>query len=128
MKRDMENESKITLAEWDELTLEEKEGLRNWAIQHGYELDIVPGRSGSFDPVCEYAALLTCDQMVVFLHGHNQKVRTKSKGKDKSTLLWGQVIKQLRSSQLHKLSGFNAGMFDRCDVDLDATMGEVKKK
>jgi hypothetical protein len=94
MQKNMKNENKITLSEWDELTVKEKEQLRKWALQQGYELDLVPGSSGTFDPVCDYAALLTNEQMVMFLQQHNQKVNTK--GQDNCKLLWKQIIQQLR--------------------------------
>lgn len=88
--------NKINLSEWDMLTAEEKERLRNWAVRQGYDLDIVPGSPGTFDPVCEYAALLTNEEMVIFLQRHNQKVDTKSMGQNSCKLLWKQIILQLR--------------------------------
>lgn len=90
----MKKEDKITLSEWNELTKEQKEELRNWAVKHGYELDTVPGNSGTFDPICDYAALLTYNQIIVFLQEH--KVLTKSKRQDNSKQLWEQLIKQLK--------------------------------
>ena len=63
----MKNSDQISLEQWNELTENEKEILRKWAVQRGYELDFVPGSSGTFDPVCEYAALLNQVQMIEFL-------------------------------------------------------------
>lgn len=88
--------NKITLSEWDELKAEEKEQLRKWALQQGYELDLVPGSSGTFDPVCDYAALLTDEQMVIFLQQHNKKVVAKSEKQYNCKLLWEQIIQQLK--------------------------------
>ena len=63
----MKNSDQISLDQWNELTENKKEILRKWAVQRGYELALVPGSSGTFDPVCEYAALLNQDQMIEFL-------------------------------------------------------------
>ena len=63
----MKSNRQISLAQWNELTNHEKEILRNWAIKRGYELDVVPGSSGTFDPVCEYAIFLNKSQMIEFL-------------------------------------------------------------
>lgn len=63
----MKNSDQISLEQWNELTENEKEILRKWVVQRGYELDLVPGSSGTFDPVCEYAALLNQVQMIEFL-------------------------------------------------------------
>lgn len=92
----MINEDKITLSDWNKLTSEEKETLRIWVIAHGDELEIVPGSSGTFDPVCGYAALLTVDQMIIFLQSRDQKVSIKSDEKDNCRLLWEKTIKELR--------------------------------
>lgn len=100
MQKNMKNENKITLSEWSKLTSEEKEKLRNWAIKQGCELDIVPGTSGSFDPVCDYAALLNTHQMVTFLKGDNQKISTTGNNQYNPQQLWKQVLKILRSTKL----------------------------
>ena len=92
----MNKEDKITLSEWNKLTNAQKEKLRVWVVKHGYELDLLPSSAGSFDPVCDYAALLTHEQMVEFLQEHNQKVFTKSKEQDNCKLLWKQLARCLR--------------------------------
>ena len=85
---------KITLSQWNELTLYKKEVLRKWSIENGYGLDMVPGTSGSFDPICEYAALLTKTQLIKFLKscdsGTNNE-RYKDTYKWNITELWGKA-------------------------------------
>lgn len=95
----MKNEDRITLSEWNTLTSGEKENLKNWAIQHGYELDLVPGSSGSFDPVCDYAALLKPDQMVVFLKERSQGFSQISKNQYSHKLLWERVKAVLKNKK-----------------------------
>jgi hypothetical protein len=87
MRRE-KNEPKITLSQWHELSFEAKEKLKEWAIRHGFELDLTPGSSGSFDPSCEYAALLNTKQMGAFLHEHNKKVVEKAD----SNALWKSIV------------------------------------
>lgn len=63
----MGNNDAMTVSAWSELSEVDKEILRNWAVKQGYELELVPGKPGTFDPVCEYAALLTSEQMAEFI-------------------------------------------------------------
>jgi hypothetical protein len=87
----MNSNSKITLAQWNDLSEEGKERLRNWAMQRGLELDLIPGPSGTFDPVCDYAALLTKEQMKTFLQEEKQKVSKT----DDMKILWKHIKKHL---------------------------------
>lgn len=61
---------KITYDEWSQLSEEGKDVLKRWALIHGYGLETIPGPSGTFDPVCDYGALLTHDQMIEFIEEH----------------------------------------------------------
>lgn len=88
----MKNEDKITLSEWNELTSEEKEILRTWAVKHGFELDLVPNSSGTFDPTCDYAALLTHDQMIEYLQECNQKIPDSNNTEGDYEVLWKSII------------------------------------
>ena len=96
----MKREEKITLSEWNELTDEEKEQLRNWALKHSYELDLVPNNSGTFDPTCDYAALLTYEQILIFLQENIQeKIMHQKKTEitqEDCSLLWKHLVKKLR--------------------------------
>ena len=67
----MFEQNKLTIASWHELPDSEKEILRTWAVQHNFGLDIIPNTSGTFDPSCDYAALLTPEQMRIFLKEHS---------------------------------------------------------
>jgi hypothetical protein len=58
---------RMTLQHWHELQDEEQEYLRQWALRKGYGLEIVPSQNESFDPSCDYAALLTGAQLRLFL-------------------------------------------------------------
>jgi hypothetical protein len=55
--------NKITLSQWNELTVDGKEKLRLWAVNHKSELDLVPKDSDDFSLSCDYAALLTTEQL-----------------------------------------------------------------
>lgn len=85
----MKNETKITLEQWNVLSADGKEILKSWAMEHGYELDLVPGNATTFDPVCEYAALLTKTQLTEFLLEHKQKIAKN----DHFSTLWNKLIK-----------------------------------
>lgn len=91
----MESNGSITISQWNELSETEKEILRKWAVKQGYELELVPGKSGTFDPACDYAILLTSKQMVEFIKLYkgklpilaNEKVSVQSK----ISILWKEV-------------------------------------
>lgn len=83
----MKNSDQISLGQWNELTENEKEILRKWAVQKGYELDLVPGSSGTFDPVCEYAVLFNKAQMMAFLKLH----KIFQSDKESKNRLWDKV-------------------------------------
>lgn len=69
----MNAEDKITLSQWNQLSQNGKEKLKRWAFDNNYELDIVPGDSGSFDPSCDYAALLTNKQIIIYINQNSKK-------------------------------------------------------
>lgn len=96
----MKNKDKISLSEWNELTDEEKETLRTWALKHGYELDLVPNNSGTFDPTCDYATLVTTKQMLNYLRKHNLKVPSsfhkKVNQNERYKVLWRIIVQQMR--------------------------------
>lgn len=93
----MKKEDKITLSEWDELTGKGKEVLQTWAMERGYELDLIPSSSGTFDPACDYAALLTYDQMIEYMQEHNQDVPSASSTEKNCRLLWKRITRLLSS-------------------------------
>ena len=66
----MFEQNKLSITSWHELHESEKELLRVWAVQHNFGLDIIPNSSGTFDPSCDYAALLTPAQIKIFLKEH----------------------------------------------------------
>ncbi|MDE2026734.1 MAG: hypothetical protein KGJ07_09685 [Patescibacteria group bacterium] len=83
----MKNSNQISLEQWNELTENKKEILRKWAVQRGYELDLIPGSTGTFDPACEYAALLSQVQMIEFLKSRKISL-SDNEGKNR---LWKKV-------------------------------------
>ena len=94
----MKNKNKITQSQWNELTGEEKEKLCSWAVNHGYELDMVPGASEDFDPTCQYAALLTVEQMILYLQEHKSKSSSLFNKKEENNplVLWSEIMKQIK--------------------------------
>lgn len=91
----MKNSDQISLDQWSELTENEKEILRKWIIQNNYELDLVPGSSGTFDPVCEYAALLNQVQMIEFLKSYKISLSDK----DDKDRLWEKVKRTINNAE-----------------------------
>lgn len=59
-------QNKISIEEWHTLPENKKETLRKWAVDHGYGLDIIPSKTSA---TCDYAALLSIDQMKLFIRG-----------------------------------------------------------
>lgn len=70
----MKDQHKISVVEWHTLAEEKKERVRKWAVLRGYGLDIIPNETAE---ACDYAALLTLDQMKLLL----SDLRKKSHGK-----------------------------------------------
>lgn len=60
----MDIQQKITVKMWHELSDEKKEVIRKWAVSQNLGLDIIPSTTAE---TCDYAALLTIDQLKQFL-------------------------------------------------------------
>lgn len=89
----MNTQEKITISQWNMLSKEGKEKLRIWAVNNGHELDVIPSTTESFDPACEYAALLSEIQLVVYITLAGESI-------DKRTCkdLWNKVVNLVESN------------------------------
>lgn len=59
----MDEQQKITISQWHELSEDQKEAVRVWAVKHDFGLDIIPSTTSE---TCDYAALLTLGQLQQF--------------------------------------------------------------
>lgn len=91
----MKDENKITLAQWNQLSQDGKEKLKKWTLDYGYALDVIPNDSGSFDPACDYAALLT-DKQLINIINRNGRDKYKTDGKTLEDL-WSMVRELVNS-------------------------------
>lgn len=92
----MKDKTRISLSQWNQLSHAGKEKLKMWSLNQGYELDLIPGISGSFDPSCDYAALLTDKQLIAYIHHNSNKIYKT----DVKTLeaLWSKILELVESS------------------------------
>lgn len=80
----------ISLAQWHELEEDKKELLRKWAVRHDVGLEIIPSKTSE---ACDYAALLTKEQIGLLLQELSNKGKIDAQTKDIDTM-W-QVVKEL---------------------------------
>lgn len=88
----MYDQDKITLSQWNQLSSAKKEKLKIWALNHGYELDIIPSASGSFDPACDYAALLTREQLIEYMNQYEKKIDKNDR--KLCEILWNKIVNE----------------------------------
>ncbi len=81
----------ITIEQWGKLSPEGKEKMKLWAMKNGFGLDTIPGPSGSFDPVCDYAALLSRPQMLEFIRQADAS-RAEQNAMSTASVLWHIVL------------------------------------
>ena len=86
----MKDKTSVNLSQWNQLSQSGKEKLKMWSLSQGYGLELIPGISGSFDPSCDYAALLTYEQLIKYIHQKGKRIVT-SESKTCKTL-WNVVI------------------------------------
>jgi hypothetical protein len=80
---------KITVDQWNQLPDEGKEKLRIWSVAQGYGLEIVPSATESFDPSCDYAALLDKAQLSEYINQFGIDISEKDRTLD---ALWEKVV------------------------------------
>ena len=92
---------KISSTQWHELDEQEKEILRQWAVKHDLGLDIIEGHIKSFDPSCDYAALLDSTQMQKFLEEYDSGYIGKPPEQNLQKIWW--EVKELLETLKHQM-------------------------
>ena len=86
-------QKKVTVEQWHELPEHKRETLRKWAVKHDFGLEIISSNKAD---TCDYAALLTLDQMKLFL---SDIKKSKSDGNiaipNESEDVWKEIQKYL---------------------------------
>lgn len=84
----MKQES-LSVEKWHELSNDQKEIIRKWAVKKGYGLEIVHNATAT---TCDYAALLTQDKMKLLLGDLGAGIEDKT---ESILTVWERVKRQL---------------------------------